>query len=352
MTRRLKRILVIRNDKLGDFTLSLPVFMLLKEHLPDTEIHALVPSYTRPLAEACPYIDSIVLDPGPGAGIRGQLRLLRELRCNRYDAALTLFSTTRVGALLLAAGVRYRLAPATKLAQLFYNHRLKQRRSRSVKPEYCYNLDLGQHLLTDFGVTETSGPEGPYLEFDPGELEELHREFTREHNIPRDCELVFLHPGSGGSASNLSLEQYAQLARRLDLGDHRTLIVTAGPGEIDIALKLAAMIPDIPHRIYHSQAGLTRFAMHIALCTAFISGSTGPLHIAGALNRITVGFYPKRRSATPLRWQTLSNDGRRLAFSPPTSAEESDMSAIDLLAASKAINDLLNAERASRLAAS
>jgi len=80
---------------------------------------------------------------------------------------------------------------------------------------------------------------------------------------------------------------------------------------------------------------------HISLAALFISGSTGPLHIAGALNRPTAGFYPNRRSATPLRWQTLSSDDRRLAFSPPSIAEAEDMASIDIDAAVNAISQLL-----------
>jgi ADP-heptose:LPS heptosyltransferase len=62
----------------------------------------------------------------------------------------------------------------------------------------------------------------------------------------------------------------------------------------------------------------------------FISGSTGPLHVAGALDVPTAAFYPRRRSATPLRWQTLNSPQRRLAFTPPDMAAESAMDAIDV----------------------
>lgn len=341
MTRHPEKILVIRNDKLGDFCLSLPVFALLKQHLPGTEVHALVPGYTKPIAEACPYIDAVITDPGRDAGRHAQLQLLRTLRANRYDAALTLFSTTRVGLLLFAAGIPYRLAPATKLAQVFYNHRLTQRRSRSEKPEYRYNLDLGGQLLRDVGIDEIDLPSTPYLRFDEGELATLRADLNATFKIEPQRRLVFLHPGSGGSASNLSLDQYAELARGLALGDRYALVITAGPDELGIAQSLAGMIPDVPHRIYHSTGGLARFAMHIALCDLFISGSTGPLHIAGALNRGTVGFYPKRRSATMLRWQTLSDDAHRLAFEPPMAAGESEMSAIDIAVAADEINRTL-----------
>ncbi|MEJ2142293.1 MAG: glycosyltransferase family 9 protein, partial [Gammaproteobacteria bacterium] len=77
---------------------------------------------------------------------------------------------------------------------------------------------------------------------------------------------------------------------------------------------------------------------HIQFADLFISGSTGPLHIAGALDVPTAAFYPRRRSATPLRWQTLNSEARRLAFTPAEDAEETDVSAIDVEAATRQIN--------------
>ena len=71
----------------------------------------------------------------------------------------------------------------------------------------------------------------------------------------------------------------------------------------------------------------------------FISGSTGPLHVAGALDVPTAAFYPRRRSATPLRWQTLNSPQRRLAFTPEVTAGESDMSGVKLEAAAQAISE-------------
>jgi ADP-heptose:LPS heptosyltransferase len=83
---------------------------------------------------------------------------------------------------------------------------------------------------------------------------------------------------------------------------------------------------------------LRDFARHIQFADLFISGSTGPLHIAGALDCPTAAFYPTRRSATSLRWQTLNSEGRRLAFSPPPGEAESEMQQTDLTAAAEAIS--------------
>ena len=81
------RILVIRNDKLGDFMLAWPALALLKKSLPLAKITVLVPAYTRELASACPWVDEVLLDP----------QALNQATKKNFDAVLTLFSTGRVG---------------------------------------------------------------------------------------------------------------------------------------------------------------------------------------------------------------------------------------------------------------
>ena len=56
----MKRILVVRNDKIGDFMLAWPSFAMLKRSM-ECHVTALVPAYTAPLARLCPWIDEIIL---------------------------------------------------------------------------------------------------------------------------------------------------------------------------------------------------------------------------------------------------------------------------------------------------
>lgn len=336
-----QKILVIRNDKLGDFVLSLPAFKLLKQILPHSTVHALVPDYTRDIALACDAIDEVIIDPGRNAPLRQQWQLLQQIRQQRYTAVITLFSTTRIGLIVWLADIRYRLAPATKLAQIFYNHRLTQRRSRSEKPEYQYNLDLAYQYLRDQHCYTDTQPVAPFLQFPRNCVTEQKQTFLCGQNIDPAVRLIVVHPGSGGSASNLSLEQYAQLIKALKLAPDHHIVITAGPGEIEKAKALSALIRDIPHSIYHSQQGLVNFAQFLQSASLFISGSTGPLHIAGALDVPTAAFYPSRRSATSLRWQTLNSESRRLGFMPPPEAGERDMHMIDIHQAARQISEKL-----------
>jgi len=327
-------ILIVRNDKLGDFVLTLPCYFTLRKALPEAEITVLVPEYTAAIARACPAIDHVLIDEQ-----KDSLKLLTmKLRNGHFAAVITLFSTTRIALATLLAGIRYRLAPATKIAQLFYNHRLRQRRSCSEKPEYAYNLDLIKQYLSDQGIQDLVEATPPYLFYDEQTLVHLRNTFYEQHQIEKNRQLIFMHAGSGGSANNLSLEQYALLASRLELGRQYALVLTAGPGEEEKISDLSGMLHDTPHVVFHSVHGLTNFAQHIAFASLFISGSTGPLHIAGALDVPTAAFYTRRRSATSLRWQTLNSPQRRLAFSPPEEVEVEDMSKVDVIAAASEIN--------------
>jgi len=331
------KILIIRNDKLGDFILSLPSYKLLKTAIPDSEVHALVPDYTSELAKTSPYIDKAIIDPTSDSTLAQQYQLLKTLRNEKYDAIITLYSTTRIGLLAFASGTKYRLAPATKIAQIFYNQRLTQRRSKSLKPEYEYNLDLIKKYLSDTGVTSSRPPQVPYLHFNNVDVKRIKENFYEKYKINQNNKLIFVHPGTGGSATNLSLQQYAALIETLGLSKALSFVITAGPGELEKANELSQLIKNIPHIVYHSTEGIVHFSKLIQGCDLFISASTGPLHIAGALNRATAAFYQRRRSATPLRWQTLNSEEKRLAFTPPDGEHESDLSSVDVHIAAKAI---------------
>lgn len=335
----MKKILIIRNDKLGDFMLAFPCFVAAKNNLPNIEVHALVPAYTEAMAKSCQWIDNVIIDPGKNSGLRANFDLLKTIKQQNYDAVITLFSTSRIGFITKLAGIPYRLAPATKIAQIFYNHKLVQRRSRSEKPEYAYNMDLVYYFLEQLGIEVIKEPGTPYLEYPKNEVSLLRQQFIQRNNIPESHKLVFVHAGSGGSANNLSAQQFAALAKNLTSQTGHTIVITAGPGELDTATMVAGQLTDTPHVIFESKQGLVDFSKHIQFADVFIAGSTGPLHIAGALDTPTAGFFTHRRSATSLRWQTLNSPDNRLVFSPDENAEQEDMSAVDLTIAANEISE-------------
>lgn len=308
-------VLVIRNDKLGDFMLAWPAFAMLKASDPSLKLTALVPSYTAELARTCPYLDDVIIDAPKNDKMAFQ-RVVSEIKARQFDAMISFFSNTHNAKLAWKCRIPYRLAPATKWVQFFYNHRLTQRRSQSAKPEFEYNLDLARAFLRDHKIPVVE-PRTPYLSFEQSAVDIQRKFLCDQLQIDTSKKWIFLHSGSGGSANNLSLTQYAQLIQGLLCHLDVYVILTAGPTESEKAHELAGLVQDPRVVIYDKNKGLVDFAHSLACADLFIAGSTGPLHLSGALNVPTIGFYPSRRSATPLRWQPINDAHKHLAFCPP-----------------------------------
>lgn len=326
---RPKNILIIRNDKLGDFMLAWPAFQNAKQNFPDSTIYALVPAYTKDMAEQCPWIDKVIIDNNK-TGLSGLLQTAATLRMEKIDAVMCLHSTPRIAAALFIARIPHRFAPASRIDQIFYNHTLTQRRSRSEKPEYEYNIDLIKFMSEFFGITNNYALNPPLLTFNDKEINTIKQDFYSNNNIHTSKKLIFIHAGCGGSASNLSISQYSDLIIKLSSDKSLFFVLTPGPGEEEAATEQSHKIGNIPHVIYNSVDGLISFTKTLSIATIFISGSTGTLHIAGALNVPTAAFYPARKSGTKLRWQTLNTSRNRISFSPDSHTGSSDMSEIDI----------------------
>ena len=328
----MKKILVIRNDKIGDFMLAWPSFAMLKTSMPHCHITAFVPRYTEALAKLCPWIDDVLVDPTKNGTPEQKKRCLQAIKAHNFDASINLFSTTYNALLVWKAGIPYRLAPATKLAQIFYNKRIKQQRSQSLKPEYQYNLDLIRAFLQDMGQPIIE-PQAPYLRFEPRVIAKQKQKLAEQLNLNTNKRWLFVHAGTGGSANSLSLLQYAHLLQGIT-GD-KEIVLTAGPGEEAKAAELKALLEQqgVASVLYDKNEGLVDFTCSIACADLFIAGSTGPLHIAATVDVPTVGFFPAKRSSTPLRWQPLNSSGRHIAFTPPPTESkqaQADMSRIEI----------------------
>lgn len=221
--------------------LAWPSFAMLKQSLPECQITALVPNYTAPIAQLCPWIDDVMIDPTSKADKTQQAGLVSQIKQRDFDAAICLFSNGYNAKLLWRAGIPYRLAPATKLAQLLFTRRLKQRRSRSEKPEFEYNLDLIRYFLADNQVASQE-PQGPYLAFAEELLATQKAQLVAQLALDASKPWCFIHVGSGGSANNLSLEQYAALIKGVAAKHNCEFVLTAGPGEEAMAASLHTLI--------------------------------------------------------------------------------------------------------------
>ena len=309
MSKTYKEFLVIRNDKIGDFMLIWPALAWLKKNISDCKIVCIISQKTIRLAECCPYIDDIIIDD--------KVNVLKNKLINyNFIASITFFSTLKIGYTLKSMNIPIRIAPKTKLAQFFYNYKVLQKRSKSLKPEFEYNLDLVDELFKILNLQDIKdADDAPFLTLDYEQSLLYKKEFIKTYELKEDKKIIFLHPSTGGSSKNLSVDTYADLCKGLRTFDDYNFLIHTSHKDRNTAEELEEKVRnDVSINIIKPTNDLSKMIHNINVSDIFIAGSTGPLHVAGALNKKTIAFYPSKKSSTSLRWETINSFKKRLSF--------------------------------------
>ncbi|EPJ55484.1 MAG: hypothetical protein OFPI_03480 [Osedax symbiont Rs2] len=291
-------ILIPRHDKIGDFVVSVPMFKVLKQQRPELILYALVSKVNFDLASNIDFIDHVILyDPD------NLQQTLSEIKRAKIDTSISAFIDTKLAWLLYRASIKQRIAPATKIAQYFFNQRLTQRRSRVEKREFEYNLDL----LTAFDSQLTLEYSQPLLSFSKSASETVICEFREQHQLRSSDKIVAFHPGSGGSAQgNLNIDDYLSLAKSIvDLAAIK-IVFTFGPDDQNLRQQLSEKL-DFAAILYNSSGSLTSFCLLLSHFQLFVSTSTGTMHLAAASNTATLSFFGEDSVSSPQRWASVSS---------------------------------------------
>ncbi len=292
------KVLVTRTDKLGDLVLSLPVFEFLHQARPDLEIHALVAPGSEPLVEHAPHLAGVwtwSVDAAPAV----QEDLRARLAAEGFEAAIMLQYRRELALLLRAAGIGRRHGPWSRFSSWFLLNRGSwQKRSHSRRHEMDQNLDLARRFLGRAGA-QIPRPRHSRVHLGAGQAE-LGRDFRREYQA-EDAHVVFIHPGSGGSALDWPVERFAGVAGALAALDNFQVFITGSAAD---AATVAALTPllDGRVRLLVDRYNLRDFLGVLTGADYFVGPSTGPLHMAAGLGVGTVGIYPPVRTMSPGRW--------------------------------------------------
>lgn len=263
------RFLLSRTDALGDLVVSLPVMERILQRDPAAEIHWLVRPYAAPVLEGQPGIAGVHLRE-PGQDLVALIRRLAP------DAVLTLgHRDGEVTVAAKAAGVPIRVARARKAAQILAaTHRLWKGRTGTGRHEAQHALDF----LAPFGWAG-GAPPLPRLQVDPAPLSEGDGPLLG---------VVLRGSGAGAAPSPAWWDKALAVCRA---AGWRTLV---------LAPEEASELP---------AGDLRTLLQRLAACDAVIGPSTGPLHLAAALDRPVVCLMGLRPAHGPDRWAPL---GRRV----------------------------------------
>jgi len=294
------KILVVRNDRLGDVVLILPFLEALAQALPQAQIDVLVRKELADIFFQHPIIHSVIPDECEPAG-----RLIAKIRAGRYDAIIVINPTWRNALAAWRSGTPIRVGQGNRIFGMLFNRRVYFHRSRMEKHEAEYHL----LYLEGLGIVPPPILPRPRIVADP-EAGEKVGALLAEAGWDGAKTLVGLHPGSGGSSRTWGLANYTTLGGRL-LAAGYAVVVTGGATDED-AMKLGRMSGLI------SFVGMTNLRELIALLShlqVFVSADTGPMHLGGSLGIPTISIFSPQRGNSPARWHPLGN--RYVALVPP-----------------------------------
>jgi len=304
-------ILVVRNDKLGDFITALPAIYLLKHHNPQNKIVVCISPLNEALARNCEFIDDIIIDRAE----KSSFWLASRIKEKNIDVSITLFSNTRVAFAQYLARISKTIAPATKIAQIFYTDRVKQRRSEVKMAEFEYNIELIKEL---FPSINTIYPQ-PLIVFK--DAKKVYESFCLNNDIEK--EIIIFHIGFGGSSdANLTYDEYENLIRNLLLQEKYQVVMSFGPDEKELyeAMKKRFIGENI--LLYLSLDGLVYFAKLISQCRLFVSTSTGTYHLASLVGTPTLTFFANSLFASAARWKGVGNEKLQKHYTIPEEKEQ------------------------------
>lgn len=306
MIKDLKNILIVRTDRIGDVVLSLPLAGLIKSHNPNCRVTFLVKNYTNSLVQNHPYIDDVIVLKEK----KGKVNLFDNVKiisAKKFDTAIVVYPTFVSSFIIFLSNIKIRVGTGYRWYSFFFNRKVYEHRKYAKKHELEYNVGLLQKL----NINETTNSLNVKFDLSVNTKALAKVEsILKLRNVDLSKPIIIIHPGSGGSAVDLPIEKYEMLIEKLPNSVFQ-VIVTGNKNEIEICNKL--IVSDKVKNLA-GLFNLEELTALISISKIFISNSTGPLHIASALGKHVVGFYPKILACSAERWGPYTS--KKLVYVP------------------------------------
>ena len=297
-TSKPKRILIVRLSALGDVVNTLPALTALRRGHPKAHIAWLVEDRAADILQNHPLLDEVIVFPrskwqqsfslrrGRWRTLADCYQLFSALRARRFDIAIDFQGNAKSGFLTYMSVAKVRVGfdrrNSVEGNLVFTNRRV------AIEDPHINRAE--KYLALARAAGGATGPVRAVLPTWPDEAATA-KALLREAGAMRRP-LIAIHPGTSefGAFKRWPPERFGQLARRLARRWNAGILVTWGPRERPLAVKVAsaagrsaAISP--PTRSIRELAELLRQA------DLFISADTGPMHIAAALGVPVVALF-------------------------------------------------------------
>jgi heptosyltransferase-2 len=274
----------------GDVVMATPALRALREHFPAAHVIGILKPYVAGVLEGSPWLDDQLFLDSRGPWSQRLLAVALRLRRERIDSAVLFPNSFRSGLVAWLGGCRQRIGYA--------RYGRGPLLTKSLSPVCDPNGKLTPSPILDAynRLAEAAGcsPPSRRLELFTTPRDEKAADAVWDAaNFSAYPEIICLNPGAAfGSAKYWPVENFAWLARALVDRRGSGVLVLCGPGERDLARRIARL-SCCPH--VHSLAdqplslGLTKACVRRA--DLLVTTDSGPRHFAAAFGRPVVTLF-------------------------------------------------------------
>lgn len=274
-----QNILVIDFGQLGDVVLSLPALRAIRTRFPHAKITLLLGKPGADIIRIANVsddqilVDRVALRDGRKIRSVAQIfRFVRQIRARKFDFVIDLHSLSETNILGFLSGAKWRLYANRENRSLDWLSRFPTRPPAEDKSKH--HVERYFAALLPLGIERGEG--GLRLE-PPAEKQVEIDEKLRVLGV-EDKTLIGLFLGAGHPDRRWKLDNFVELARRLAADPQNRILIFLGPEERDLRPglrerfgKSAIVVDEIP---------LLSFFTMLSRLEIFVSGDTGPMHMA------------------------------------------------------------------------
>lgn len=288
----IKRILAIRNDRFGEFLLTMPAVRALKKKYPQARLSLVVDSYIRELASCIDCVDEVIVWDNRRHRFSQIIAFASQLRQKRFDMSIAFNPSKEANIICFLAAIPRRIGYAHKWDFLL-NATIADTKHLAKKREVEYNLELAQ--LAGAATDDTSLL-GLFNE------QKLLAQNIDELLPTSKGQLIAIHPFTSDSSKQWPLERFQALASEvLNLPDTTAVIIGAKSGSEATLPVFEGSDKNLINVV--GKTTLLQLASLLKRCRLLISGDSGPVHLAAAMGTpVIVLFRSDIAAKSARRW--------------------------------------------------
>lgn len=270
-----KKILIIKPRGIGDVILSTIVLKNIKSELNDCEIHYLTESFASSVLGNNPFITKIYTF---GKNLKENLKLIRNLRKEKYDIILDFYSNPRTAQFTFLIKAKLKVGYYKRGRNYAYDLKIKldnpNLHSALAHLEFLKALGINHNLQE-------------IIYFITDEEKKFAENFFKENNLTQNC--IGIIPGGGWSSKRCEPEKFAEICREINKLWNFHFLILYGDEDYEDAKKIYDLIPD--NSKLAPKTSIREMVALISKCKAVIANDSGPMHLSAAIGIPTIGIF-------------------------------------------------------------